>query len=37
MKRRKTFSRELKLEAVKLLKVRGVSVAWAAKDLNVHN
>jgi transposase len=35
MERRK-FSREFKLEAVKLVKDRGVSVAQAARDLDVH-
>jgi transposase len=35
MQRRK-FSREFKLEAVKLIKERGVSVAQAARDLDVH-
>ncbi len=35
MQRRK-FGREFKLEAVKLVKARGVSVAQAARDLNVH-
>ena len=36
MERRRTFSREFKLEAVKLVVERGVSVAQAAKDLDVH-
>ncbi|HCY5196609.1 TPA: IS3 family transposase [Staphylococcus aureus] len=36
MERRRTFSREFKLEAVKLVIERGVSVAQAAKDLDVH-
>ncbi|WP_374008231.1 IS3 family transposase [Delftia lacustris] len=36
MERRKTFSREFKLKAVKLVVERGVSVAQAAKDLDVH-
>ena len=36
MERRRTFSREFKLEAVKLVSERGVSVAQAAKDLDVH-
>ena len=36
MERRRTFSREFKLEAVKLVTERGVSVAPAAKDLGVH-
>ncbi|QCI65138.1 IS3 family transposase [Phreatobacter stygius] len=35
MQRRK-FSREFKLEAVKLIKERGVAVAQAARDLDVH-
>jgi transposase len=33
---RRQFSREYKLEAVKLVKERGVSVPQAAKDLDVH-
>jgi transposase len=33
---RRTFSREYKLEAVKLIRERGVSVAQAARDLDVH-
>lgn len=33
---RRTFSREYKLEAVKLVKERGVTVAQAARDLDVH-
>lgn len=33
---RRLFSREFKLEAVKLVVERGVSVAQAAKDLDVH-
>ena len=36
MERRRTFSREFKLEAVKLVTERGVAVAQAAKDLDVH-
>ena len=36
MQRRRTFSREFKLEAVKLVTERGVSVAQAAEDLDVH-
>ena len=36
MERRRTFSREFKFEAVKLVTERGVSVTQAAKDLNVH-
>jgi transposase len=35
MERRK-FTREFKLEAVKLIRERGVSVAQAARDLGVH-
>jgi transposase len=35
MERRK-FTREFKLEAVKLIKERGVSYAQAARDLDVH-
>lgn len=35
MQRRK-FSREYKLEAVKLVKDRGVSIAQASRDLDVH-
>jgi transposase len=35
MQRRK-FSREFKLEAVRLVKGRGVSVAQAARDLELH-
>ena len=35
MQRRK-FSREFKVEAVRLIKERGVSVAQAARDLGVH-
>ena len=34
--RRRTFSREFKLEAVRLVTERGVAVAQAAKDLDVH-
>ena len=34
--RRRKFSREFKLEAVRLLKERGVAVAQAARDLDVH-
>jgi len=36
MERRRKFSREFKLEAVKLVTERGVAVAQAAKDLDVH-
>jgi transposase len=35
MERRK-YTREFKLEAVKLIKERGVAVAQAARDLGVH-
>ena len=35
MERRK-FTREFKLEAVRLIKERGVSYAQASKDLDVH-
>ena len=31
-----TFSREFKLEAVRLVRDRGVSVAQAARDLDIH-
>ena len=34
--RRRKFSREFKLEAVRLIKDRGVAVAQAALDLDVH-
>jgi transposase len=33
---RRSFTREFKLEAVRLVKERGVSVAQAARDLEVH-
>ena len=33
---RRRFSREFKLEAVRLVRERGVSVAQAVRDLNVH-
>jgi transposase len=33
---RRTFSREFKLEAIKLVRERGVSVAQASRDLDVH-
>ena len=36
MERRRKFSREFKLEAVKQVTERGVAVAQAAKDLDVH-
>ena len=34
--RRRTFSREFELEAVRLVRERGVSVAQASRDLDVH-
>lgn len=34
--RRRILSREYKLEAVKLVRERGVTVAQAARDLDVH-
>jgi transposase len=33
---RRVFSREFKLEAVKLVRERGVTIAQAARDLEVH-
>ena len=33
---RRSFSREFKVEAVRLVRKRGVSVAQAARDLDVH-
>ena len=33
---RRRFTREFKIEAVKLVRARGVSVSQAARDLNVH-
>lgn len=33
---RRTFTREFKLEAVRLIKERGVTVAQASRDLGVH-
>lgn len=33
---RRSFSREFKLEAVKLVRDRGVSVAQATRDLDLH-
>jgi transposase len=33
---RRRFTREFKVEAVKLVRGRGVSVRQAARDLNVH-
>ncbi len=35
-KHRRAFSREYKIEAVRLIKDRGVSVAQAARDLDIH-
>jgi transposase len=34
--RRRKFSREFKLEAVRLVRQRGVAVAQAARDLDLH-
>jgi transposase len=34
--RRRRFTREFKVEAVKLVRERGVSVAQAGRDLDVH-
>ena len=36
MGKRRTFSREFKLEAVRLVRERGVSIAQASQDLDVH-
>lgn len=36
MGQRRTFRREFKLEAVKLVRDRGVSVSQAARDLDIH-
>ena len=36
MARGRSFSREFKLEAVRLVKERGVTAAQAARDLDVH-
>jgi transposase len=36
MSSRRQFSREFKVEAVKLVEERDVSVTQAARDLNVH-
>ena len=36
MATRREFSREFKLEAVKLVKERGVTAPQAARDLDVH-
>ena len=33
---RRVFNREFKLEAVKLVQERGVTIAQAARDLDVH-
>ncbi|MCK1341455.1 transposase, partial [Bradyrhizobium sp. 38] len=33
---RRQFTREFKLEAVRLIKQRGVSYAQASKDLGIH-
>ncbi len=33
---RRSFSREFKVEAVRLIRDRGVSVAQATRDLDVH-
>ena len=33
---RRSFSREFKLEAVRLVRERGVSIAQAARDLDLH-
>jgi transposase len=33
---RRSFSREFKVEAVRLVRDRGVSVAQAARDLDIH-
>ena len=33
---RRTFSREYKLEAVNLVRERGVKIAQAARDLDIH-
>jgi transposase len=35
-KRKRTFSREFKLEAIRLVRDRGVSTAQASRDLDVH-
>ena len=36
MATRRTYTREFKVEAVKLVRERGVSVVQAARDLDVH-
>ena len=33
---RRSFSREFKLEAVRLVRERGVSIAQASRDLDLH-
>ena len=33
---RRTFSKEFKVEAVRLVRSRGVSIAQAARDLDLH-
>jgi transposase len=35
--KRRSFTREFKVEAVKLMRERGVSVAQAARDLDAHD
>jgi len=35
-KGKRTFSREFKLEAIRLVRDRGVSIAQASRDLDVH-
>jgi transposase len=37
MGQRRTFSREFKLEAVKPVRDRGVSIAQAIRDLDIHD
>ena len=37
MERRRTFSREFKLEVVDLVTERGVAMVQAAKDLDLHD
>lgn len=34
---RRSFSREFKLEAVRLVEDRGVTVSQAARDLDIHD
>ncbi len=36
MGKRRTFNREFKLEAVRLVRERGMSIAQASRDLDVH-